>query len=50
MDAIVKELLEKETLDRHDVDAIMEEVNRQLANGGIKPDTDTKPPSDYTMG
>ncbi|MBS1991596.1 MAG: ATP-dependent zinc metalloprotease FtsH [Cyanobacteria bacterium SZAS LIN-3] len=50
MDAIVKELLEKETLDRKEVDAIMDEVNRKLAAGESLTDTDTKPPSGYTMG
>ena len=51
MDAIVKELLEKETLDRKDVDTIMEEVNRQLANGGVSSSgSDTTPPSSgYTL-
>ncbi|HEY9784018.1 MAG TPA: ATP-dependent zinc metalloprotease FtsH [Candidatus Obscuribacterales bacterium] len=49
MDAIVKVLLEKETLDRKEVDAIMEEVDRRLALG-LPPtdDTDssnTTPPS-----
>jgi cell division protease FtsH len=33
MDAVVKALLEKETLDKAEVDAIIEEVNRRLANG-----------------
>lgn len=33
MDAIVKVLLEKETLDRPEVDAIMEDVERRLAAG-----------------
>ena len=33
MDAIVKVLLEKETLDRKEVDAIMEEVDRRMAAG-----------------
>ncbi len=33
MDAIVKVLLEKETLDKKEVDAIIEEVNRKLASG-----------------
>lgn len=33
MDAIVKVLLEKETLDRKEVDAIMEEVDRRIAAG-----------------
>jgi len=33
MDAIVKVLLEKETLDRKEVDAIMAEVDRRIAAG-----------------
>ncbi len=33
MDALVKALLEKETLDKKEVDAILEEVNRRLALG-----------------
>ncbi|MEZ4535425.1 MAG: hypothetical protein R3D26_10555 [Cyanobacteriota/Melainabacteria group bacterium] len=37
MDAIVKVLLEKETLDRPEVDAIMEDVDRRLAAGKIPP-------------
>lgn len=41
MDAIVKQLLEKETLDRKEVDAIIEEVNRRLALG-----LDPNPPAD----
>ena len=51
MDAIVKELLEKETLDRKDVDAIMDEVNRQLA-GGVSPSVGggDSGSSGYTMG
>jgi cell division protease FtsH len=51
MDAIVKELLEKETLDRKEVDAIMDEVNRKLAAGEpLGGDSDSTPPSGYTMG
>src|SRR4029453_5647045 len=42
MDAIVKVLLEKETLDVKEVDAIMAEVNRKLAEG----DQGTEPPGD----
>jgi cell division protease FtsH len=33
MDAVVRVLLEKETLDRGEVDAILAEVNRKIANG-----------------
>lgn len=33
MDAVVKSLLEKETLDKKEVEAILEEVNRRLALG-----------------
>ncbi|MDZ4833417.1 MAG: ATP-dependent zinc metalloprotease FtsH [Candidatus Melainabacteria bacterium] len=33
MDAVVRVLLEKETLDRMEVDAILAEVNRKIANG-----------------
>jgi cell division protease FtsH len=50
MDAIVKELLEKETLDRKEVDAIMDEVNRKLASGEPLSGSDNSPPTDYTMG
>jgi cell division protease FtsH len=47
MDAVVEVLLEKETLDKKEVDAILEEVNRKL---GIpqplsKSDDNTSPPS-----
>ncbi len=46
MDAIVKVLLEKETLDRAEVDAIIEEVNRRLAAGEdpSAPFSDVLPP------
>ncbi len=54
MDAIVKVLLEKETLDKKEVDAIIEEVNRKLAAGESLGGTDDgdgdhtlTPPSDY---
>ncbi|HEY9871122.1 MAG TPA: hypothetical protein V6D08_18290, partial [Candidatus Obscuribacterales bacterium] len=46
MDAIVKVLLEKETLDVKEVEAIMEEVDRQLAAGAgaaTPPDDSTTP-------
>jgi len=52
MDAIVKVLLEKETLDKKEVDAIIEEVNRRLATGDQLPTSNkddnsgiTPPPS-----
>lgn len=50
MDAVVRVLLEKETLDRSEVDAIIAEVNHKLAAGedlGPSPmdDTPTPPPS-----
>jgi cell division protease FtsH len=47
MDAIVKVLLEKETLDRKEVDAIIDEVNRNLSSGDqLKPtgDDNSAPP------
>ncbi|MFA6208226.1 MAG: ATP-dependent zinc metalloprotease FtsH [Candidatus Obscuribacterales bacterium] len=47
MDAIVKILLEKETLDKAEVDAIVEEINRKIANGEnpvIDDKTDLTPP------
>ena len=43
MDAVVKVLLEKETLDRAEVDAILEEINRKLSG-------DTSEPADPTGG
>jgi cell division protease FtsH len=50
MDAIVAVLLEKETLDRKEVDAIMDEVNRKL---GLAPETTdedgTVPPPPTTI-
>ncbi|MBK9142189.1 MAG: ATP-dependent zinc metalloprotease FtsH [Candidatus Melainabacteria bacterium] len=45
MDAVVKVLLEKETLDRAEVDAILEEVNKRLA-AGEDPSSLTPPPDD----
>jgi cell division protease FtsH len=47
MDAIVKILLEKETLDKAEVDAIVEEINRKIANGEnpvMDDKTDITPP------
>jgi cell division protease FtsH len=44
MDAIVKVLLEKETLDAKEVEAIMAEVDRNLA-AGAQPPGDSTPPS-----
>lgn len=48
MDAIVDVLIEKETLDRKEVDAIMEEVNRKLGwisdDGKADKDEDQSPP------
>lgn len=44
MDAIVKVLLEKETLDAKEVDVIMEEVNRKLAAGTLEPPADSNQP------
>ncbi len=47
MDAVVKVLLEKETLDRAEVDAILAEVNRKIAAGedlNSTPDEPTAPP------
>jgi cell division protease FtsH len=54
MDAIVKVLLEKETLDAREVDAIIEEVNRQtgitMPTSGTPPDdSDLMPPPQYTF-
>jgi cell division protease FtsH len=52
MDAIVKVLLEKETLDKKEVDAIIADVNKRL---GIQDDTpksddsNTSPPPAYTI-
>jgi len=51
MDAIVEVLLEKETLDAKEVDAIMEEVNRRLAGEEAPKPEDTgtsQPPTAYT--
>ncbi len=49
MDAVVKALLEKETLDKAEVDAIIEEINRKIANGEeptiTKDKTDLTPPT-----
>jgi cell division protease FtsH len=51
MDAIVKVLLEKETLDRKEVDAIMEEVDRRIA-AGLPPvdDPPVTPPTAVSGG
>ncbi|PZM82563.1 MAG: cell division protein FtsH [Candidatus Melainabacteria bacterium] len=51
MDAIVKVLLEKETLDRKEVDAIMEEVDRRIA-AGLPPvdDPPVAPPTAVSGG
>ncbi|MBX9948550.1 MAG: ATP-dependent zinc metalloprotease FtsH [Candidatus Obscuribacterales bacterium] len=51
MDAIVKVLLEKETLDRKEVDAIMEEVDRRIA-AGLPPvdDPPVSPPTAVSGG
>lgn len=45
MDAIVKVLLEKETLEAKEVEAIMDEVNRKLAAGTQDHPPDSTPPS-----
>jgi len=45
MDAVVKVLLEKETLDRAEVDAILDEVNKRLA-AGEDPSSLTPPPDE----
>jgi cell division protease FtsH len=45
MDAIVKVLLEKETLDAKEVEAIMVEVNQKLAAGAEDQPPDSTPPS-----
>ncbi len=56
MNAIVKVLLEKETLDRAEVDAIIEEVNRRLAlgeppepTGGVTPPPVITTTDDYKL-
>jgi cell division protease FtsH len=52
MDEIVKVLLEKETLDRKEVDAIISEVNRRLGISDDTPkgdDTSSPPPSLSTL-
>jgi cell division protease FtsH len=51
MDEIVKVLLEKETLDRKEVDAIIAEVNRRLGLSDDVPkgDDDSAPPPAYTI-
>jgi len=49
MNAVVKALLEKETLDKAEVDAIIEEINRRIANGEdpaiVSDKTDLTPPA-----
>jgi cell division protease FtsH len=52
MDAIVKVLLEKETLDKAQVDAIIEEVNRTTGNvisTGSNDDNNAAPPFQYAL-
>jgi len=56
MDAIVKVLLERETLEAKEVDAIMAEVDRELGLGSEDSDSRSEPPSaaataagDYTI-
>ncbi len=53
MDAVVKVLLEKETLDKAQVDAIIEEVNRStgnvIATSSGDDTTNTPPPFEYTL-
>lgn len=49
MDAVVKVLLEKETLDRAEVDAILDEVNKRLA-AGEDPSSLTPPPDESGGG
>ena len=53
MDAIVKVLLEKETLDAKDVDAIIQEVNRNsdttMPTSGTGNDSGITPPPSYVL-